>query len=69
MEIDIREPQTQPRDQITMPAAREKRRSMGYGCSRKRVSFALKADVKKAHRLFRVRKEDWGWLAMTLMSL
>ena len=59
-------PQAQPRDQIRMPGPAEARTMLAYAAQQQQVHFAIQADVSKAHRRFKVLKEDWGLQACRL---
>ena len=59
-------PRTRPRDQIRNPGAREARTELGYYKSKGAKVFSLLADVRRAHRGFRVAAKDWKYQVCAL---
>jgi hypothetical protein len=55
------------RDQLRMPTIREKRTLLQEKKRKGNISMALLCDVSKAHRRVKIRREDWGFQACSLV--
>ena len=54
------------RDKLRCPGPREKAHLLNGFKQRGNIAMSLLADVGKAHRRVKVRREDWAWQACTL---
>ena len=50
------------KDKLRMPGGREKRALLGQFKSRRETVFSLIGDFGKAHRRFKYREDEWGYL-------